>query len=225
MEVGTPSRRPTLSPLAYRSSDFRAWERAASASTRQKALTRALFCSIRDSAASVASTGESSRESKSSRSSVAGRKATSSMLTSAASRNGYGVPGVLQSVPLLRLYHSHSLGDRYTSTPLRVSTSRKILPAGKVPGPCESSVQRFAWTPASSGQGPGKVAQAAALRPPARPLPRLAHHKCRAHPRKRRVDPMLFDTLESLSSRLLGKRRFRWLSRCSERLCGPFVPR
>src|SRR5215203_4901823 len=80
MEAGTPSRRPLGSPVRYRSSDSRAWASACSASTRQKALTRGLYSSIWRSAASVASTGESSRARYSFKSSVAGRKATSLML-------------------------------------------------------------------------------------------------------------------------------------------------
>jgi len=46
------------------------------------------------------------------------------------------------------------------------------------------------------GRGPKKLAQAAALRPPARPLSDLPRHRFVVHRRKRGVNPKLFNKLE-----------------------------
>lgn len=62
--TGTPSRTPAGVPLPQRAADWRAWARAPSASTRQKALTTPSWRSTRASAASVTSTGDSWRERK-----------------------------------------------------------------------------------------------------------------------------------------------------------------
>ena len=48
---------------------------------------------------------------------------------------------------------------------------------------------------AFGGMGPKKLAQAAALRPPARPLPDLPRHRFVEHHRKRGVNPELFNKL------------------------------
>jgi transposase len=49
---------------------------------------------------------------------------------------------------------------------------------------------------AFAGSGPEKLAQAAALRPPARPRLAPTHRRSSDHRRERRVEPMFFNTLE-----------------------------